>query len=549
MPPNKMSRRDVLNYMRAIAVYPIARHLIPGDEAQLPQLVPRRSAAAQPVLTLVNPRLAHPIFVEPGGECNIEVETTAWLDPARWSVLLSTDLGAAWSCQVVDTSDQGIDYGRRAGWRLRVKVPSDITPELMILRVSHLDAAGPLEEARAVSVVPSLWTDGYLLHLTDEHVMFDSVKHYACENPRSGYRSADLVRWATPVVNVLNPRLVINSGDQAHQYATTGYRYTYNEDIYRCYLTAKRGYRVPSMMVLGNHEVHEKDAAQRARDWARWEGLAGRRYYHIRLGSLWIFAHDYLDPASKAFIEERYPASFSGGDVDGRIIVQHHTSAYGYRPSERYAPTAMLIGHLHSQRVESRWPYPILMSAAAHNYATASMIRIARRNDRWTTNATDDWARCGLRLVGDNGDPNIAVTYAQPNDGSARANRVTITNKLVQGFNDGRIRLVLADGRYAVRGGNVLHRYRIAGGKAVVLVQIDVAARDGLELEVTAQTSTLADMSTALEPADPPQIVEPANAANNAPLDSRDGELAPLDPGATRDAELLTPQVYLPLVR
>lgn len=547
MSPNRMSRRDMLAYLRAISAYPIARSLMLGAPTTPPQIAPRRSEATRPSFTLVNPRLAHPVFVEPGGECNIEVETPARLDPARWSVLLSTDLGAAWACQIVDISDQGIDYGRRAGWRLRVRVPSDITPELMTLQVDHPDAAGPVDEVRAISVVPSLWTDGYLLHLTDEHVMYDSVKHYACENPKSGYRSADLVRWATPVVNILNPRLVINSGDQAHQYATTGYRYSYSEDIYRCYLNAKRGYRVPTMMVLGNHEVHEQDAEQRARDWARWEGLAGRRYYHIRVGSLVIYAHDYLDPVSKAFIAEIYQQSFRNGSIEGRVFVQHHTWAQGYQPPYDKAPTVMLIGHLHRQSVEDRWPAPILMSMAAHNYATGSLIRLKRRAGRWTTDAANDWSSCGLKLVGDYGAPNIAVSSTQPNDGSSRANRVTVTNKLAQGFSDGRVRLIMADGRYTVRGGNVLHRHRIAGGKTVVLIQIDVTAKDSLELEVTAQTDTIADMNTT-QTVSEPRVIEPPPAAESAPRDSSDGVLAPVDPGAVGDLSPSGFTVNLPFV-
>jgi hypothetical protein len=546
MPSKTMSRRDVLKFLRTLSAYPIASSLTLSRPARPVQDTTRNRSA--PSLALVNPRLAHPLFVEPGGECNVEVATMARLDPSRWSVVLSTDLGAAWPCPVVDVGDEGIDYGRRAGWRLRVRVPSDITPELMTIRVNHSDAAGPVEEVRALSVVPSLWTDSYLLHLTDEHVMYDSHKHYACDNPRSGYSSADLVRLATPVVNILNPRLVINSGDQAHQYATTGYRYSYNDDIYRCYLNAKRGYRVPTMMVLGNHEVHEKDAEQRARDWARWEALAGRRYYHIRLGSLVVYAHDYLDPVSRAFIAKLYEDSFRNGSIEGRIFVQHHTWSEGYEAPSDKAPTLMLIGHLHRQSVEDRWPAPILMSTAAHNYGTGSLIRLKRRDGRWTTDAASDWWGCALRLVGDYGAPNITVSSTEPNDGSARSNRITVTNKLAQGFGDGRLRLIMADGGYSVRGGNVVRRYRTPSGKTAVLMQIEVGAKDSLEIEVTPQTKSVVDMHVTPAESDPPLLLEPAVVDETILHDSSDGVLAPVDPGAITEPAVAEFTVNLPLV-
>jgi hypothetical protein len=533
-----------------------------GALGAYPLLHPRRTSFAVPTatsaseaLSLVNPRLAHPVFAEPGDSFNVEVATTRQLAPDGWSVQLSNDLGATWSCTVSGVSATGIDYDRQQGYRLRVQAPSSISPELFTLRVRHSALSGEVSEVRAVSIVPSLWNDCYLLHLTDEHVMYDSISHYACEDKPSGYRSADLVRWATPVVNLINPRLVVNSGDQAHQYATTGYRYNYNDDIYRCYLNAKRNYRVPSMMLLGNHEVHEKDSDQRARDWKRWEELAGRRAYHIRMGTLWFFAHDYLDEASRRFIDEVYRASFREGQVEGRVLVQHHTSWYGYRPGSELAPTVMLIGHLHRQSVEDRWPYPILLGAAAHKYATGSLVRFVRHDGRWTTDAENTWSSCDVRLVGSYGTPSVAASYAQPNDGRARSNQVTISNTLDQRFSDRRVRLILGEGRYSVRGGDVLSRYSIAGGKTAVLVRVDIPRKSTLRLEVELSTSTVSLPGTGAETEVPlidetlvPLDASGAPLAEPGPADLVTTEVAPLDPGATdapghRPFTLSLPQV------
>ena len=555
-----LSRRVFLARAGALSTYPFLQAGLLGSAAGAASLVHLRSAHANDGLTLVNPRLAHPVFAEPGGTFAVEVATDRRLDASGWTVQLRTDQGAAWACRLVGTETEGIDYGRQTGYRLIVQLPASITPELLTLEVRHRDVDGSLREERAVSVVPSLWSDCYLLQLTDEHVMYDSATHYANDDPRSGYRSADLVRWATPVVNLINPRLVINSGDEVHQYATTGWRYTYSSDLHRCYLNAKRGYRVPSLMILGNHEIDEQRADRRAEDWAHWERIAGRRCFHIRMGSLKLFAHDYFDPQSRSFVDQLYRESFRDDRVEGRIFVQHHLSMYGIRPSAEYAPTAMLIGHIHNHQIVDRWPYPILMGGAAHKYARGGLLRLARHDGRWTTDAGETWMASAVSLVGDYGVPRVAARYAQPNDGRARANTVTITNKLAQRFGDGRVRLVLAEGRYSVRGGDILSRYPLADGKTAVLVRVDIPAQDTLTLEVVAQTSSSAvpggvpDERAALDTLPGEAVPLDATGATlwetAAPPDSSDGALAPPDPGATVDPpDTQRYQVALPMVQ
>jgi hypothetical protein len=517
---------------------------------------PRAAQAAE--FELVNPRLAHPVFAQPGGSFYVEVRASRSLDPGGWSVQLRTDLGASWTVPVADAQATTVDYDRADGWRLVVTPPSSLSPELYSITVKHRSLDGSVSAERAVSLVPNLEADWYGLHLTDEHVMYDSHKHYANDDPKSGYRSADLVRWATPVVNLLNPRVVFNTGDQAHQYATTGYKYNYNDDIYRCYLSAKAGYRVPSLMLLGNHEVHEKDEAQRKRDWARWEELAGRRAYHVRIGSLWVFAHDYLDPDSRAFIDGIYRQSFREGRVAGRVFLQHHTSEDGLRPSSEHAPTLMLIGHLHRQSVEDSWPYPILMSIAAHEYARGSVVRFEKRDGRWRSEARDRWDSCDVSLVGDYGAPKASASFASPNDGRARSNQVTVTNKLSQRFGDGRVRLLLADGSYSVKGGDVLASYRQPDGKRVVLVRVDIPASGERRLEVAEKGTTsfpaAAGETTPVEALPPDEMAEPQAQLDaqgelvplTGPADRTDGERAPVDPG---DADHGLFQLGLPLLR
>jgi hypothetical protein len=520
-------------------------------------LVAARPAAADS-FSLVNPRLAHPVFAQPGGSFFVEVIASRSLDRGGWSVQLRNDLGASWTVPVADAYPTAVDYDRADGWRLVVTPSSSLSPELYSITVSHKALGSTVSAERCVSLLPNLEADWYALHLTDEHVMYDSHKHYANDDPKSGYRSADLVRWATPVINLLNPRAVFNSGDQAHQYATTGYRYNYNDDIFRCYLNAKAGYRVPSLMLLGNHEVHEKDEAQRKRDWTRWEELAGRRSYHVRIGSLWVFAHDYLDPDSRRFIERIYRESFSQNRVAGRVFLQHHTSEDGYRPSDKEAPTLMLIGHLHRQSVEDEWPYPILLGIAAHEYARGSVIRFEKRDGRWRSNAADRWEDSDLSLVGDYGAPKASVSFASPNDGRARSNEATVTSKLSQRFGDGRVRFVMADSSYSVKGGDVLASYRQPDGRRVVLVRVDIPANGELRVKISEKSTTSAATTVGgTEPVEAPapdSLAEPLLPLNErgepvlpaGPANRTDGERAPDDPG---DADRGLFQLSLPLLR
>jgi hypothetical protein len=561
MSHDRLSRRDLFRGTGALAASlgaSSALRLAVGGAAAATAATASIHIARAGSFSLVNPRVAHPVFAQSGGTFFIEIIADSWLDKGGWSVQLRNNLGASWSVPVVDAQYTTIDYDRANGWRLVVQPSSSMSPECYSLTVSHRSVESKASAERAVSLVPNLEADWYGLQLTDEHVMYDSHKHYANDDPKSGYRSADLVRWATPVINLINPRVVFNTGDQAHQYATTGYRYSYNDDIYRCYLNAKAGYRVPSLMMLGNHEIDEEDEEQRRRDWSRWESVAGRRFYHVRIGSLWAFAHDYFDPASRDFIDKLYRQSFGEGRVAGRVFLQHHTSEKGYRPGGDYAPTLMLIGHFHNQDVVDEYPYPILMGIAAHEYARASVVRFEKRDGRWRSNAADRWESSDNSLVGDYGSPKVSASFTNPNDGRARSNQVTVTNKINQRWDDGRVQFVMADGSYSVKGGDVLASYRQPDGKRVVLVRVDIPANGSLRLEVaekgTSSFPAAAGETAPVEVLPPDEMAEPQGQLDAqgelvlpaGPADRTDGERAPIDPG---DADHGLFQLRLPLLR
>ena len=90
-----LSRRAFLARAAALSTYPFLGAGLFGSAAGAASLVHARSAHASDGLALVNPRLAHPVFVEPGGTFAVEVATERRLDAGGWSVQLRTDQGAA----------------------------------------------------------------------------------------------------------------------------------------------------------------------------------------------------------------------------------------------------------------------------------------------------------------------------------------------------------------------------------------------------------------------------------------------------------------------
>lgn len=450
-------------------------------------------------IPIVSPRLSNPAICEPGGTFTVEVRGDNDLDRGGWSAKLQNDLRATWPCQVQDATYDNINADQERGWKLQVRVPSNIAPELMTLFVSH--SGNTSSAAQAVSIVPDLEAPFYLLHITDEHVSRASVKSLSSsEDRRAGYRTGDLVRWGAPVVNLINPRIVVNSGDQVTRFYSDGRENTLGLGVYDCYLQAKRGYRVPSMMVLGNHDVNEHD--EPSKQYAEWERYFGRRYYSIGMGSFRIFGHDYTDPRAKQWMTEHYNSFRDQSDTRGRLFVQHYTNCQSIRlPSDRPA-TAMLIGHIHNNRLVDRWPFPILMSIAAHRYVRANHLKFERDgNGMWQTNAEDHWnGGSFLELVGDNGQPNVAVTYDTPNDGRARTNRAIVRNNLRQTFTDGRVRFIMGEGNYQVRGGDVLDVYAIQDGsgnrKTAVLVRASLDHNNTQTLSITQDTRSTHTLSS-----------------------------------------------------
>lgn len=440
------------------------------------------------------PRQGAPAFVEPGGMVQVEVSASAMLATAGWTAAVRNDL-REWACGVAAraTSIQGDLVPE---WRLELRLPRDIPPELMDVVVRHRDE-GAATAVRAISIVPDLESDFYLLHLTDEHVR--EAKAAEGKEPAAGFRSAELVEWATPVVNLINPRFVVNSGDCTYQYHSSGER-AHDANLIERYADAKAGYRVASVIVSGNHDVVRTGLPAHAESAARWEALLGPRTFALRAGSLFILGHDFHDEPLRAVAAAAYAGTADDPTVRGRLVIQHFAAylepdardAFAFRPGpEVPAPTLMLIGHVHNTRVEQRAPFPVLMTVAAHRHARAGFVEMKKDEaGQWVCPSVATWGpQSAFGLVGDHGTPMVEAEFESANDGTAAANRVRIRNDLPQRFPDGRVRFLLASGTYAVTGGGMLAEYSYVDPAGVprtaVLVKVDLPARGSVPISVT----------------------------------------------------------------
>lgn len=400
----------------------------------------------------------------------------------------------SWSASVVSASSGSINRGTENGWKVTVRLPSDVSPELLTLELSHSSGyAG--SSPRSVSVVPDLESSFYIFHMTDEHAKnldaaSDGTHSY-------GYRSAELISWGAPAVNLANPRFVLNTGDLTYSHSsgdTCSHFGTYGTvngvDQLGNYLNAKAGYRVASIAVPGNHDiplVYKEGLAGHDEAAARWETKLGPRSFSVRMGSFYVFAHDYTDEELKAWASTEYGASLGDSSIKFRLVAQHYTDQFAHLPS---SANLMLIGHLHNTGNVSGYAYPVIKTIASHEYARAGLLEFQRTSTGWSaTNVsgyseTDDVFKL-VDIANSNGTPRISATYTSPNDGTATSNRATITNEIGKRFHDGRVRFLMAGGSYTVTGGQKLAEYAYGSGKTAVLVKVDIQPSTTTQVTIT----------------------------------------------------------------
>jgi 3',5'-cyclic AMP phosphodiesterase CpdA len=456
-------------------------------------------------INIWRPRMAHPEFIQPGGIFYVEVKGPAGLSSAEWSAEISNDL-KSWTCTIQSVSYTNVNRDTEDGYIIEVGVPEETPPELFDLSISHASEGESLKKL-AVSVLLDLEEDFYILHMTDEHLQWENPYSPSWGEPEeTGYRSADLITWAAPAVNLINPRFVICTGDNTHVIAESPD--PFDDWQLRRYIEIKEQlYKVPLIVIPGNHDViptgyHSTQVQEweqvRAASIPAWEELMGQRSFSIRIGSFYILGHDFGDESLMNWALEDLNSSFGDAAITYRLIGQHHPSYFGIRQGnildENY-PDMVLGGHEHPQTVIHTSPYYSLLSASSDTYARATLHEFQKTAEGWDCTTMDSHMEQYFGLVGDWGAEKISVTYSWANDGTLEENSASIVNDISQNFPNGRIRFLMQKGNYEVTGGEILAEYDYDNDeKTAVLVKVNIEANNTSEVSLV-KTVTAVDGS------------------------------------------------------
>jgi hypothetical protein len=437
------------------------------------------NAAPIPAFTIWSPRQVNAAFVQPNGTFVAEVAAVQSAATSGWTATLQNDL-KTWPATVVSATWGRIKHNTLDGWKITIRVPSGTSPELFALNLSH-SSGGSASAHHAVSVVLDLESNFYVLQLTDEHVR-------TLDAPQAnGYRSAELVGWASPVINLINPRFVLNSGDDTDSMAWAD-----SPNQFPWYKNARAGYRVGCVTVPGNHDVAITGNARHAVSTNRWDSEMGYRSFSNRLGSFYVLAHDFHDSSLKSWASGEWNASFTDASIKFRLLTQHFTGNHAFVPPSGKYPNLMLLGHLHYNLNSQTTPYPILVNVAALSNANAGFHEFRKTSTGGWTNTSATGHEGGanqLGLVGDWGAAKVRAAYAKANDGTQTSNSVSITNDLGKTFYDGRVRFLMAAGTYTLTGAQEIAEYTYGGTKKAIVAKVSIV-KNGVTKVSIAPTST-----------------------------------------------------------
>ncbi len=433
--------------------------------AALPLAV-SRPAPAQ--LAVARPNYGVPEFAEPGGVFHSEVKAAAGLAAASWKAVLVNDL-RSWT-GVVERAAYGryVDNGTLDGYRLAIRVPRDISPEVFKLAISHA-SAGAATNRNAVSVVRNIETNFYFLHYADPQ-----ARAYEPTNPDTGkHRKHGSIReilWHAPALGLIHPRFVFSTGDEMdNSYGVSAGRY--NE-----YIEAMCRHGVPVLATRGNND--------NVISTADWRSTIGVETYSIRMGSFYIWQKDVIEDAFKAWFTNDYASSFTNPAVRYRLLGQHFClgamqAPFCFLPPPGQYPDLMLVGHGHTNKTIQSSPYHIIESGPAFDKGWVGFFEFLHDGSGWTcTTMASHPSSTWFQVMNTGAVAMVNSSFAAPNDGSCFTNAAAIVNGLPFTFRDGRLRFLMkySAAGYGVANGEKLAEYDYNGrSNMAVVVKVNIA--------------------------------------------------------------------------
>lgn len=432
-------------------------------------------------ISIWTPRLHNPVFVEPGKQFTIEIVANENLNESDWTAQLENDL-QQWTCQVTSAQRASIDHTTRPGWVLTIQLTKDVSPELMKLVVYHRSGLR-LSSERSVYIVPDIEQDFYILHQSDQHLTGDSAKvARGTIGPRHEGGSKQAIQWTATIVNLINPRLVFQTGDNMQLYANEKDWCGMEEAKIRVdrFLTGLSDFTVPTVLTTGNHDLGWASYVEIV-PWRKWYTQhVGQRAFSFRMGSMYVLSSEWTSNEFVKWARKDYADSWQDSTIRYRLLVSHfYDGLDGWTTiaTEKQPCDLLLVGHIHRTRVVQSSPYKVLSVASAQDYQWAAFFNFQRTDTGWVCDEASKHAN-GInvhQLLGDFGTPTVSALYTFPNNGKATKNQVEISNSLPYEFYDGRVRFLMKKGKYTVDGGEVLAQYNTADGKkTAVLVKVNI---------------------------------------------------------------------------
>jgi hypothetical protein len=461
------------------------------------------------------PRFATAVLLDASSEADrtfvCDVRASAAVGAAGWRVALRNDLGKVWTCSIVAGSVRygKINRGLERGWTFQAIVPAEAPPETFDLLVKLPDGT-TYEEHNTVRVVPNFEKDFYILQVTDQH-MAEVEALFPDGRVGDGRKksASELIEWAVPVLNVINPRFLLATGDNVE--FLPNYEWDKSRGICREYKRAMYGCTVPMIATTGNHDAFVENDGQgeaernpHPQGTLMFEQEFGYRSFSVPMGSFLLFMHDYSCEHVKRWSLEQWRQVWGGGEAKYRLVGQHfHTETHSLEVDD-FAnnggyPDLVLVGHaaVTCKTVRTE-PYTALITYRGQDSFKSAYFHFRRTADGWATTEPERHGK-GANLFpliysGDDpfsvikdrdlsgedgpnavdresitedrsawGRPKVEVLYDVANDGTASANVAQIVNRLPLRYFDGRIKFLMRKGDYRVSGGIVLAQYDYDG--------------------------------------------------------------------------------------
>ncbi|HBG26100.1 MAG: hypothetical protein A2Y10_00465 [Planctomycetes bacterium GWF2_41_51] len=437
---------------------------------------------AEAAIDIWVPRPHNTAFMQPEGTFVAEVRALSSLNANGWSASLNNDL-LAWPCTVLSAVYSTIHHNTESGWRLTISVSANIPPELMDLNITHTTAGSDIAN-RSVNIVSDFESDFYILHTSDQHVTaFSAIAANGNSHPTYKNGSTESMGWAVPVINLINPRFVVYTGDNLVIYydASSWSGMTEARNRCRMYLTALSQYKVPTLVTTGNHDIGFSDYVS-VNEWRNaYEEEFGQRSFSFNMGSFYVLTNEWSSNEFLNWAKNDYAAAYANQNIKYRLITQHYydgLSGWTTVAGSSNPCNLTLVGHNHAVRTLQTTPYLVYSSGTGQDYQRSGFYDFRRTQTGWNCMQASSHVNNidVFRLFGDWGNPGkVRSTFAFANNGTEISNTAEIINDLPQDFYNGRVRFLMKKGNYRLIGGDIEAQYDYAGGtKTAVVAKVNI---------------------------------------------------------------------------